>query len=114
MRALPHTLSYGVGESIENHASKEVENMPNIKSAKKRVKVTKTKTLQNKMFRSQMKTDIKKYEAAVAAGDMAAAQELYKAAVKKIDVAASKGIIHKNCAAHKKSAFTKALNAMKA
>ena len=88
--------------------------MPNIKSAKKRVKVTETKTLQNKMFRSQMKTEIKKYEAAVAAGDMAAAQELYKAAVKKIDMAASKGIIHKNCAAHKKSAFTKALNSMNA
>lgn len=88
--------------------------MPNIKSAKKRVKVTETKTLQNKMFRSQMKTEVKKYQAAVAAGDMAAAQELYKAACKKIDVAASKGIIHKNCAAHKKSEFTKALNAMQA
>jgi small subunit ribosomal protein S20 len=88
--------------------------MPNIKSAKKRVKVTETKTLQNKMFRSQMKTDIKKYQAALAAGDMAAAQELYKAAVKKIDVAASKGIIHKNAAAHTKSAFTKALNSLNA
>lgn len=88
--------------------------MPNIKSAKKRVKVTETKTLQNKMFRSQMKTDIKKYQAALAAGDMAAAQELYKVAVKKIDVAASKGIIHKNAAAHKKSEFTKALNSLNA
>ena len=88
--------------------------MPNIKSAKKRVKVTETKTLQNKMFRSQMKTVVKKYEAAVAAGDIATAQVLYKAAVKKIDVAASKGIIHKNCAAHKKSAFTKALNQLNA
>ena len=88
--------------------------MPNIKSAKKRVKVTKTKTLQNKMFRSEMKTDIKKYQAAIAAGDFAAAQELYKVAVKKIDVAAAKGIIHKNAAAHKKSAFTKALNAVNA
>ena len=88
--------------------------MPNIKSAKKRVKVTATKTLQNKMFRSQMKTVVKKYEAAVAAGDIATAQVLYKAAVKKIDVAASKGIIHKNCAAHKKSAFTKAFNGMNA
>ena len=88
--------------------------MPNIKSAKKRVKVTETKTLQNKMFRSQMKTDIKKYQAALAAGDMAAAQELYKAAVKKIDVAASKGIIQKNAAAHKKSAFTKPLNSLNA
>ena len=88
--------------------------MPNIKSAKKRVKVTETKTLQNKMFRSQMKTDIKKYQAALAAGDMAAAQELYKAAVNKIDMAASKGIIHKNAAAHNNSAFTKALNILNA
>lgn len=88
--------------------------MPNIKSAKKRVKVIRTKTLQNKMFRSQLKTDIKKYEAALAAGDMAAAQELYRVAVKKIDMAASKGIVHKNCAAHKKSEFTKALNALNA
>ena len=88
--------------------------MPIIKSAKKRVKVTQAKTLQNKMFRSQLKTEIKKYEAAVAAGDMAAAQDLYRAAVKKIDMAASKGIIHKNCAAHKKSEFTKALNSMTA
>ena len=88
--------------------------MPNIKSAKKRVKVTETKTLQNKMFRSQMKTDIKKYQAALAAGDMAAAQELYRTAVKKIDVAASNGIINKNAAAHKKSAVTKALNNMNA
>lgn len=88
--------------------------MPNIKSAKKRVRVTETKTLQNKMFKSQMKTDIKKYCAAVEAGDLVAAQELYKQACKKIDVAASKGIIHKNCAAHRKSQFTKALNAMQA
>lgn len=84
--------------------------MPNIKSAKKRVKVTATKTLQNKMFKSAMKTDIKKYNAALASGDMAAAQAAYKVAVKRIDVAASKGIIHKNAAAHKKSQFTKALN----
>ena len=88
--------------------------MPNIKSAKKRVKVTATKTLQNKMFRSKMKTIVKKYEAAIAAGDIATAQVLYKEAVKIIDVAASKGIIHKNAAAHRKSAFTKALNAMNA
>jgi small subunit ribosomal protein S20 len=86
--------------------------MPNIKSAKKRVIVTKTKTLQNKMFRTQLKTDIKKYQAALAAGDAALAQETYKQAVKKIDQAAARGIIHKNAAAHKKSQFTKALNNM--
>ena len=86
--------------------------MPNIKSAKKRVLVTKTKTLQNKMFKTELKTDIKKYQAAVAAGDAALAQETYKAAVKKIDQAAARGIIHKNAAARKKSQFTKALNKM--
>ena len=86
--------------------------MPNIKSAKKRVLVIKTKTLQNKMFRTQLKTDIKKYQAALAAGDTELAQETYKAAVKKIDQAAARGIIHKNAAARKKSQFTKALNNM--
>ena len=86
--------------------------MANIKSAKKRVKVTEKKTLQNKMFKSSMKTEIKKYNAAVASGDLEAAQAAYKTATKKIDVAAAKGIIHKNAAAHKKSQFTKALNGM--
>ena len=56
--------------------------MPNIKSTKKRVIVTKTKTLQNKIFRTQLKTDIKKFEAAVAAGDKAVAATAYVAAVK--------------------------------
>ena len=86
--------------------------MPNIKSAKKRVIVTQTKTLRNKMFRTQLKTDIKKYQAALAAGDAALAQETYKQAVKKIDQAAARGIIHKNAAARKKSQFTKAINNM--
>jgi len=86
--------------------------MPNIKSAKKRVLVTKTKTLQNKMFRTQLKTDIKKFQAAIDAGDTALAQETYKIAVKKIDQAAARNIIHKNAAARKKSQFTKILNKM--
>ena len=86
--------------------------MPNIKSAKKRVLVIKTKTLQNKMFKTQLKTDIKKYHAAIEAGDAALAQQTYKTAVKKIDQAAARGIIHKNAAARKKSQFTKALNNM--
>ena len=86
--------------------------MPNIKSAKKRVIVTQTKTLRNKMFRTQLKTDIKKYQAALATGDQAAAQAAYRAAVKKIDQAAARGLIHKNAAARKKSQFTKTLNKM--
>ncbi len=86
--------------------------MPNIKSAKKRVLVIKTKTMQNKIFKTQLKTDIKKYQAAIAEGNAEAAQTTYKAAVKKIDQAAARGIIHKNAAARKKSQFTKALNNM--
>ena len=104
------TLSGAVVQT-EYHKKEETD-LPNIKSAKKRVKVTQVKTLQNKMFRTQLKTAMKKYEAAVDAGNTALAQETYKAAVKKIDAAANRGIIHKNAAAHKKSQFTKKLNAM--
>ncbi len=86
--------------------------MPNIKSAKKRVKVTESKTLQNRMFKTAYKTILKKYEAAVASGDLAAAQAAYQVAVKKIDQAAAKGIIHPNAAARKKSRFTVRLNKM--
>ena len=86
--------------------------MPNIKSAKKRVLVSETKAAQNKAAKSALKTEIKKFYAAVATGDVTLAQAAYKSATKKIDVAAAKGIIHKNAAAHKKSQFTKALNGM--
>ena len=84
--------------------------MPNIKSAKKRVLVTKAKTLQNKMFKTALKTSMKKYEEAVAAGDKALAAATYKDAVKKIDKAVAKNIIHKNTAARRKSRFTTMLN----
>ena len=84
--------------------------MHNIKSAKKRVKVIETKTLQNKMFKNQMRTIVKKYNAALASGNKEEATTAYKAAVKKIDQAVAKGILHKNNAAHKKSEFTLALN----
>ena len=86
--------------------------MPNIKSAKKRVKVTAVKTLRNKMFKSQMRTTIKKFHAAVASGDKAAAAAAYKPAVTIVDKAVKRNILHKNAAAHKKSQFTVALNKM--
>lgn len=88
--------------------------MPNIKSAKKRVIVTETKTLQNKMFKSAYKTAVKKYQAAVEANNADEAMALYKAVVKKVDQAAAKGIIHKNEAARKKSQFTLMLNKVQA
>jgi len=88
--------------------------MPNIKSAKKRVKTIEAKTLQNKMLKTALKTSMKKYEAAIEAGDKAAAAETYKIAVKKIDKAVAQGILHKNAAAHKKSQFTRKLNTLNA
>lgn len=86
--------------------------MPNIKSAKKRVKVTKVKNMQNVMAKSALKTTLKKFDAAVAAGDKSAADAAYKIAVKAVDQAASKHLMHKNKAAHKKSALTLKLNAV--
>ena len=84
--------------------------MPNIKSAKKRVKVIATKTLQNKMFKSQLKTAVKKFFAAVEAGNKEEAKVAYVAAVKKVDQAVAKNILHKNNAAHKKSQLVNKLN----
>ena len=86
--------------------------MPNIKSAKKRVLVIEKKTLQNKMFKSAFKTIVKKYEAAVVAGDKETAIALYREVVKVTDKAVAKGILHANNAARKKSRFTVMLNAM--
>ena len=94
--------------------NEEVNDLPNIKSAKKRVKVIEAKTLQNKMFKSSFKTAVKKYVAAVEAGDKELAATLYKSAVKKVDQAADRGIIHANAAARKKSQFTLMLNKVQA
>lgn len=83
--------------------------MPNIKSAIKRVNVTKTKTLQNKMVKTKVKNSIKKFEAAVAEeSDNLQAQ--YLETVSQIDRAVSKGVLHKNNAARKKSRLAKHLN----
>ena len=80
--------------------------MPNIKSAKKRVLVSQTKAMQNKAAKSALKTDIKKFEAAVAEGNRSEADVAYKVAVKAVDKAVVKGLLHKNNAAHKKSSTT--------
>ena len=86
--------------------------MPNIKSAKKRVKVIAVKTLQNKIFKTQLRTLVKKFNAAVESGNKEEALIAYKAAVKKVDQAVAKNILHKNNAAHKKSELTLKFNKM--
>ena len=84
--------------------------MPNIKSAKKRVLVNETKAARNKAAKSALKTQIKKFEAVVAEGNRSEADVAYKVAVKAVDKAAAKGLLHKNNAANKKSSLTLKLN----
>ncbi|ACB84759.1 30S ribosomal protein S20 [Natranaerobius thermophilus] len=84
--------------------------MPNIKSAKKRVRVTRKKTLRNKHVKTMVKTAIKKFELALQNEDVETAREELKNATKTIDKAVSKGVIHKNNAARKKSRLTAKFN----
>lgn len=90
----------------------EVDILPNIKSAKKRVKVGAVKKAQNQIVKSVMKTAVKKVKIAVAAGDRELASNLYRTAAASIDKAARKGVIHKNNAANKKSGLARMINGM--
>ncbi len=84
--------------------------MPNIKSAKKRVKVNKTKAAANKARKSNLKTVLKKADVACTT-NAANKAEAIKVAIKRVDQACAKGLMHKNAAARKKSQLAKKLNA---
>jgi small subunit ribosomal protein S20 len=84
--------------------------MPNIKSAKKRVKVIATKTERNKAINSALKTEIKKANIALEKNADNKA-EAVRVAIRAIDKATAKGILHKNTAARKKSSLARKLNA---
>ena len=84
--------------------------MANIKSAKKRILVTATKTARNKSIKSAVKTSIKKVEAAVNAKNKEEAQAALTSAISTISKAAKKGVYHKNNAARKVSRLTKLVN----
>ena len=86
--------------------------MANIKSAKKRILVNRTKAESNKAIKSGVKTAIKKVYAAIESGDKAAAAAELSAATKVIEMAGSKGVFHKNNVAHKVSRISKAVNEM--
>ena len=82
--------------------------MPNIKSAMKRVKVTEKKNLRNRMMKSAMRTSVKKFDAAVTAGQVDA--QLLSATSSAVDRAVSKGVMSKNAANRKKARMAKAMN----
>lgn len=105
------THSHCVILSIEYLFGGEIP-MANIKSAKKRILVTRTKTLRNKMIKSKVKTETKKLLNAIDAGNKELAGTQLITTITEIDKAKSKGIYHKNTAARKASRLTKLVNAM--
>ena len=84
--------------------------MPNIKSAKKRVLISEARNARNRAERSALRTAVKKFEAAAVEGNRTEADSAYKVAVKAVDKAVVKGLLHKNNAARKKSSMTLQLN----
>ena len=90
----------------------EVESMPNIKSSKKDVLSSKIAYEKNKADKSELKTNLKKFQAAVEGGDKTAAQSAYKVAVQSVDKVVGKGVLHKNNDARKKRSMNVKLNKM--
>ena len=86
--------------------------MPNIKSAKKRVRTSENKANQNKIVKSHLKTTAKKFNASVEEGNKSEATKKYTDAIKAVDKAVSKNLLDKNNGSHKKSKYTKILNKM--
>ena len=86
--------------------------MTNIKSAKKRVLVSRQENAANRAAKTALKTQLKKFDAAVAAGE-GDLEVVYRESVAGVDKAAAAGVIHKNAAARKKSQLTKKLAAAK-
>jgi small subunit ribosomal protein S20 len=86
--------------------------MPNIKSSSKRVLVSQKAAARNKAAKSLLKTNLKKFDAAVTAGDPDIIKSAHRTAVKTVDRAATKGLIHKNKASRRKSAMAKRLKSL--
>ena len=87
--------------------------MANIKSAKKRIKVSDKKTARNKRIKAHIKTILKSFDAAIAESDFEAAETQLKLAEKKLMQAAGKGTVHKNTSSRKISRLTKEFNKAK-
>ena len=86
--------------------------MPNIKSAIKRVKTTKAKNAQNRVKKSELKTSLRAFRESIASATPTTAEEL-QAAIRKVDQAATKKLIHRNAASRKKAQLMKAFEAAK-
>lgn len=87
-----------------------VKGLANIKSAIKRIRITEAKTMRNRMVKSTVKTYVRKFDSAIAAGNFEEAKNLYPRISHIIDKAAAKGVIHRNTASRKKSNLAIKLN----
>ncbi|MBU4557197.1 MAG: 30S ribosomal protein S20 [Actinobacteria bacterium] len=86
--------------------------MANIKSQKKRILTNERARLRNKSVKSALKTAVKRVDVAIAAGDADAAKAAANEACRLLDIAGSKGVLHKNQAANRKSGIAKRANAV--
>lgn len=84
--------------------------MANIKSQMKRIRTNESARLRNQSVKSALRSSIRAFREAVAAGDKSKAEELLRATTRSLDKAASRGVIHRNQAANKKSSLARALN----
>ncbi len=87
----------------------EVNHLPNIQSAKKRVRVEAKATLRNRAVKSELKTMAKNFDAIIASGDKKAAEAMFKSYTGALDKARIKGTIHRNAINRKKAQISKAL-----
>lgn len=88
--------------------------MANIKSQKKRIEVSRKENLKNTAIRSRVKNAVKKFNAAIDAGDLAVAEQLFSETVSIIDEARSEGVLHANTAARKVATISRSLDKLKA
>jgi len=96
---------------VQNREGTEEVVLANTRSAKKRVRQSQRRRVHNRTFRTQARTSVKQARAAVASDDRAAAEQAVRSAISQLDKAASKGVIHRNNAARRKSRLVKRLAA---
>ena len=92
-----------MGFTVYSIKHEGVKTLPNIKSSEKRVRVAKTKTMQNQIIKTQLKTYLKKFDQLADQGSIDEAKSIYPVVSKKLDQAVAKGVLHKNTSSRRKS-----------
>jgi len=107
-----HRFALDADQLTSSHKRKTAQLVANIKSQMKRNRTNEKRRLRNKAVKSELKTHVRRARQAIDEGDKKAAQEALRTAARKLDKAVSKGVIHKNQAANRKSALAKKVAAL--